>query len=93
MEGNVRFKINWASLSLFEGSFHVQAPGGGGLIFGGAISQRVFCVTILGGLYMEGLIFGIFTVLSNLPYLIIIVSSLYSLTITGYSILVLKCGL
>ena len=42
---------------------------------------------------MEGLIFGIFTVLSNLPYLIIIVSSMYSLTITGYSILVLKCGL
>ena len=42
---------------------------------------------------MEGLIFGIFTVLSNLSYLIIIVSSLYSLTITGYSILVLKCGL
>ena len=39
---------------------------------------------------MERLIFGIFTVLSNLPYLIIIVSSL---TITGYSILVLKCGL
>ena len=42
---------------------------------------------------MEGLILGIFTVLSNLPYLIIIVSSLYSLTITGYSIIVLKCGL
>ena len=42
---------------------------------------------------MEGLTFAIFTVLSNLPYLIIIVSSLYSLTITGYSILVLKCGL
>ena len=39
---------------------------------------------------MEGLIFGIFTVLSNLPYLIITVSSLYSLTITGKSIFVLK---
>ena len=47
MEGNLRFKIDWASLivgrkftifALFfilEGSFQVQAPGG--LIFGGAI--------------------------------------------------------
>ena len=31
----------------------------GGLIFGGAISRRVFCVMRSGGLYMEGLIFGI----------------------------------
>ena len=31
----------------------------GGLIFGGAIERRVFCVTILRGLYMEGLSFGI----------------------------------
>ena len=52
MEGNLRFKIDWASLSVgrkftvfallyfvFEGNFLVQAPGGwgGGLIFGGAI--------------------------------------------------------
>ena len=51
MEGNLRFKINWASLivggkftvfALFyfvlEGNFQVQAPPvGGGLIFGGAI--------------------------------------------------------
>ena len=49
MEGNLGFKINWASLtvgrkftvfalfySVFEGNFQVQAPGGG-LIFGGAI--------------------------------------------------------
>ena len=47
MEGNLGFKINWASLivgrkftvfalsySVFEGNFQVQAPGG--LIFGGA---------------------------------------------------------
>ena len=47
-EGNLRFKIDWASLILgskftvfalfyflFEGNFQVQAPGG--LIFGGAI--------------------------------------------------------
>ena len=48
MEGNLRFKINWASLIVrrkftvfalfsleFEGNFQVQAPGE--LIFGGAI--------------------------------------------------------
>ena len=44
MEGNLRFKIDWASLivgrkftvfALFEGNFQVQVPGG--LIFGGAI--------------------------------------------------------
>ena len=70
MEGNLRFKTDWASLMVarnftvfvlfyfvFEGNFQVQAPGG--LIFGGAIYRRVFCGTSLGGLYMEGLIFGI----------------------------------
>ena len=48
MEGNLRFKIDWASPIVgrkftvfvlfyfaFEGNFQVQAPGG--LIFGGAI--------------------------------------------------------
>ena len=48
MEGNLRFKIDWASLIVgrkftffvlfcfvFEGNCQVQAPGG--LIFGGAI--------------------------------------------------------
>ena len=49
MEGNLCFKIDWASLIVgrkfnvfalfcfvFEGNFQVQAPpGGGGLIFGG----------------------------------------------------------
>ena len=47
-DGNLRFKIDWASLTagskltvfalfyfVFEGNFQVQAPGG--LIFGGAI--------------------------------------------------------
>ena len=33
--------------------FQVQAPGG--IIFGGAIKLRVFCVTGLGALYLEGL--------------------------------------
>ena len=66
MEGNLRFKIDWASLVVgrkftvfavfyfvLEGNFQVKAPGG--LIFGGAIQRRVFCVTGLGGLYLEGL--------------------------------------
>ena len=48
MEGNLLFKIDWASLTVgskftffalfhfvFEGNFQVQAPGG--LIFGGTI--------------------------------------------------------
>ena len=68
MEGNLHFKIDWASLIVgrkctvfalfyfvFEGNFQVQAPGG--LIFGGAIERRVFCITSLGGSYLEGLIF------------------------------------
>ena len=68
-EGNLRFKIDWASLIVeskftvfalfyfvFEGNFQVQAPWG--LIFGGAILLMVFCVTGLGGLYLEGLIHG-----------------------------------
>ena len=69
MEGNLRFKIDWAShmvgrkftvfavfYFVFEGNFQVQAPGG--LIFGGVIERRVFCVTSLGGLYLEGLMHG-----------------------------------
>ena len=42
---------------VFEGKFQLQAPAG--LIFGGVIKRRVFCITILGGLCMEGLILGI----------------------------------
>ena len=69
MEGNLRFKIDWASLIVgskftvfalfyfvFEGNFPSRSPRG--LIFGGAIERRVFCVTRLGGLYLEGLIHG-----------------------------------
>ena len=65
----MRFKIDWASLIVgskftvfalfyfvFEGNFQVQDPGG--LIFGGAISRKVFCVTSLGCLYLEGIIHG-----------------------------------
>ena len=70
MEGNLRFKVDWAGLIVgskftvfalfyfvFE-VFQVQAPSG--FIFGGAIQRRVFliCVTRLGGLCLEGLIHG-----------------------------------
>ena len=77
MEGNLRFKIDWASLIVerkfavsallyfllgqpyswkeiyrfwfvllckVEGNFEVQAPGG--LIFGGAILQRIFLLQV-----------------------------------------------
>ena len=66
----MRFKIDWASLIVgskftvfalfyfvFEGNFQVQAPQGA-YIWRGDV-RRVFCVTNLGGLYKEGLIFGI----------------------------------
>ena len=70
MEGNLRFKIDWAGLIVgrkftvfalfyfvFEGNLQVQAPGG--LIFGGAIKRRaVFALRVLGGLYLEGLVHG-----------------------------------
>ena len=65
----MRFKIDWARLIVgskftvfaliyfvFEGNFPSTSPRG--LIFGGAIQQRVFCVTGLGGLYLVGLIHG-----------------------------------
>ena len=67
----MRFKIDWAGLIVgskftlfalfyfvFEDNVQVQAPGV--LIFRGAISRsrKVFCVTSLRGLYLEGLIHG-----------------------------------
>ena len=69
----MRFQIDWASLIVgskftvfalfyfvFEGNFPSTSPpgGGGGLIFGEAISRRVFCVTGSEGLYLERLIHG-----------------------------------
>ena len=71
--GNLRLKIDWPSLILGRKftvfvcfTLHLRAVsqfkpppgGGGGLIFGGAIQRRVFCVTSLRGLYLEGLIHG-----------------------------------
>ena len=69
MDGG-KLKIDWASLllgrkitvflcfTLYLTDISKNKPPAG-LIFGGAIERRVFCVTSLGGLYMEGLIFGI----------------------------------
>ena len=66
----MRFKIDLASLivgrrftvfalfTLYLRAISKYKPPGG-LIFGGAIYRRVFCVKSLGGLYLEGLIFGI----------------------------------
>ena len=48
--------------------FQVQAPpggGGGGLYLEGRFNGGFFCVTGLGGLYSEGLIFGILRYAKN----------------------------
>ena len=58
----------------FDGNFQLQALGG--LIFGGAISWKVFCVTSLEGLYLEGLIYGGLTcIFGTLRYLLIMLCS------------------
>ena len=72
-EGNLRFKIDRASTLVgsklpfllcstlnLRAIFQVQAPPlpGGGCLEG-RFNGRVFCVTGLWGVYMEGLIFGI----------------------------------
>ena len=66
----MRFKIDWASLIVrgkftvfalfcfvFESNFQVQAPGRASIRR--VDLTEVFCVTSLGGLYLEGLIFRI----------------------------------
>ena len=71
MEGNLRFKIVWATLmvgrrlnvfALFyfvvEGNFQVQAPGGGGLYSEGRFNEGFFALRVRGGLYLEGLKHG-----------------------------------
>ena len=69
-EGNLRFKIDWASLInrrkftvfalfyfVFEGNFQVQDPRGA-YIWRGNLTEG-FLRNESGGLYLEGLIFGI----------------------------------
>ena len=74
MEGNLRFKTDWASLIVgseftvfalfyfvFEGNFPSTSPprGGGGVLYlDGLFNGGFFCVTGLGSLYLEGLVHG-----------------------------------
>ena len=70
MEGNLRFKIDWASLIVgskftvfalfyfvFEGNFPSTSPRGA-YIWRGDLTEGFFHYSF-GGLYLEGLIFGI----------------------------------
>ena len=70
MEGNLRFKIDWAShivgikfYFVFEGNFPSTSPQGGLYLErqfnGGFFALPVWEAYIWRGLYMEGLIFGI----------------------------------
>ena len=71
MQGNLHFKIDWASLIavskfivfalfyfVFDGSFPSTLSPWGAYIWRGDLMEGFF-VTGLGGLYLEGLIFGI----------------------------------
>ena len=74
----MRFKIDWANLilgrkftvfalfTLYLRAISKYKPLGG-LIFRGVIKRRVFCITCLGSLYLEGLIFGILRYMATLP--------------------------
>ena len=70
MEGNLRLKIDWPSLVLgrkftvfaffyfvFEGKFPITTPEGRAYVWRGDLTEG-FCVTSLGGIYLEGLIHG-----------------------------------
>ena len=69
--GSLRFKSDWASLIVgskftvfalfyfvFEGTFPSTSPRGA-YIWRGDLTGVFFCVPGLGGVYLEGLIFGI----------------------------------
>ena len=72
MEGNLRFKIDWASLTVgskftifalfyfvFEGNFlSMSPPGGGGAYIWRSDLTEYFLFYRFGGLYLEGLIHG-----------------------------------
>ena len=61
MEGNLHFKIDWASLIVgrkctvfalfyfvFEGNFQAQAPGGGGVYLEGQFNGGFFALRVWG---------------------------------------------
>ena len=70
MEGNLCYKIDWASLiverkftvllcfTFYLRAFSKNKPRGGCLYLQGRFNGGFFCVTSLGGLYLEGLIHG-----------------------------------
>ena len=68
MEGNLHFKIDWASLIVgrkctvfalfyfvFEGNFQVQAPGGGGLYLERQFNGGFFALRVWGAHIWRGL--------------------------------------
>ena len=70
MEGNLRFKIDWASLIVgrkftlfalfyfaFEGNFRAQAPRGA-YIWRRGFNGEFFAIRVWGGLYLEGFLHG-----------------------------------
>ena len=62
LEGNLPLTFLLCFTFVFEGKFQVQAPGG--LVFGGAISLRVFALRVWGaGLIFGGAYFRNFTIL------------------------------
>ena len=76
--GNLHFKIDWANLVVgmkftvfalfyfvFEGSFQVQASQGA-YIWRDNLTEGS-CITSLGGLYLEGLIFRILRYFADAP--------------------------
>ena len=77
MEGNLRFKIDWASLTVrrkftvfalfyfvFEGNFPSTSPGGA-YTWRGYFALRVWGAYIWRGLYKEGLILKILRYISE----------------------------
>ena len=68
MERNLRFKIDWASLTVatkltvfalfyfvLEGNFQVQSPGGGGVYLDGRFNGGFFALRVWGAYIWRGL--------------------------------------
>ena len=78
-EGNLRLKIDWASLKVgskftvfalfyfvFEGNFPIKSPGGITMcIWRGDLTEGFFTLPVYGGSYVEGLIFEILRYLKD----------------------------
>ena len=97
MEGNMRFKIDWASLIvgrkftvfalfyfIFEGDFQVQAPGG--LHLKGRYNRGFFALQIWGAYIWRGLFsefYGTFLARKSTPLLVLneLMELLYKITL------------